>query len=331
MGDPKDHSGPSEDTGRAEKGTEPVGYSQSQETSGDSASAGLIVGVGASAGGLEAFSELLRNLPATTGMAFVLVQHLDPHHESILADLLGNYTRMPVVQVHADVHVKPDCVYVIPPNATMVVVDGTLRVNRPSPERSYQRKPIDAFFTSLAENMHNLAIGVVLSGAASDGTLGLKAIKAEGGITFAQDDTAKFDGMPRSAIAAGVVDFVFPPQRIAQELAALARHPMSGPTPQQLFDDSHAMDKVLATVRRRTGVDFRLYKQATVQRRLARRMAVQNNRDPGGLPRPSAARFRRGRCPFRRSAHQSYRILSRRPRIRGTQAGSFSFSHERPF
>ena len=130
-----------------------LGPQQAKESGGESASAGLIVGVGASAGGLEALSELLRNLPASTGMAFVLVQHLDPHHESILADLLGNYTRMPVMQVHGDVPVKPDRVYVIPPNATMVIVDGTLRLSRPAQDLSYQRRPIDAFLVSLAENM----------------------------------------------------------------------------------------------------------------------------------------------------------------------------------
>ena len=241
----------------------------------ESESSGLIVGIGASAGGLEAFSELLRNLPAQTGMAFVLVQHLDPHHESVLADLLGNYTRMPVIQVRDDVRVEPDHVYVIPPNATMVIVGGILRVHRPAQELSHQRRAIDTFLTSLAESMHNRAIGVVLSGAASDGTLGLKAIKAEGGITFAQDATAKFDGMPRSAIGAGYVDFVLPPKRIAEELATIGRHPLTGPTLEQLLDDLPTIDKILEVLRKRTGVDFRLYKQPTVHRRLARRMVLQ--------------------------------------------------------
>ena len=237
--------------------------------------AGLIVGIGASAGGLEAFSELLRNLPPQTGMAFVLVQHLDPHHESILADLLANYTRMPVIQVLDDVHVEPNRVYVIPPNATMAIADGVLRLSRPAQQLPHQRRAIDTFFTSLAENMHSRAIGVVLSGAASDGTLGLKAIKAEGGITFAQDATAKFDGMPRNAIGAGVVDFVLPPKRIAEELATIANHPIAAPTLEQLLDDFPTIDKILETLRKRTGVDFRLYKQPTVHRRLARRMAVR--------------------------------------------------------
>ncbi|HZY71745.1 MAG TPA: chemotaxis protein CheB, partial [Edaphobacter sp.] len=236
---------------------------------------GLIVGIGASAGGLEACSDLLRSLPATTGMTFVLVQHLDPHHESILAELLGNYTRMPVIQVQDGVHVEPDRVYVIPPNATMVLLDGSLSVSRPLEALSHRRRPIDQFFVSLAETMRNRAIGVILSGAASDGTLGLKAIKAEGGITFAQDATAKFDGMPRNAIAAGVVDFVLAPKRIAEELTRLAHHTISGFAPEALLGESPVMEKILALVHSRVGIDFRMYKQGTVQRRVARRLAVR--------------------------------------------------------
>jgi two-component system CheB/CheR fusion protein len=189
-------------------------------------------------------------LPARTGIAFVLVQHLDPNHESILAELLGNFTAMTVMQVHSELPVRPDHVYVIPPNATMVIVDGILRVSRPVQERSYRRKPIDAFFVSLAENMRDQAIGVILSGADSDGTLGLEAIKAEGSITFAQNDTAKFDAMPRSAIAAGAVDFVLAPQGIAHELAVLARHRIPRPVAGQLFGDSAAMDEILEMDRR---------------------------------------------------------------------------------
>jgi two-component system CheB/CheR fusion protein len=274
------------------EGDTPAGRAEEDGGGNPAPESGVIVGVGASAGGLEAFSELLRNLPTTTRMTFVLVQHLDPHHESILAELLGNYTRMPVVQVQDGVHVEPDRVYVIPPNATMVLLDGSLRVSRPAQELSHRRRPIDEFFVSLAENMHNRAIGVILSGAASDGTLGLKAIKAEGGITFAQDTTARFDGMPRNAIAAGVVDFVLPPRRIADELARLAHHPMSVPAPETLLGDSSAMQRILAVVRSRAGIDFRLYKQATVQRRVARRIALRTvitledyldiiQRDPG--------------------------------------------------
>jgi two-component system CheB/CheR fusion protein len=165
-----------------------------------------IVAVGASAGGLEAFSEMLRALPTDTGMAFVLVQHLDPNHESILAELLSSRTTMPVCLIQDQVKVKSNQVYVIPPDKTMVVDGEKLTLTARGDPPNY--KPIDIFFTSVAKVRGAGSIGVVLSGTASDGTLGLEAIKAAGGVTFAQDPTAKFDSMPRSAIAAGVVDFV---------------------------------------------------------------------------------------------------------------------------
>ena len=157
-------------------------------------------------------------------MAFVLVQHLDPHHESAFAGLLSVKTPMPVLQVQCDTPVQPDRIYVIPPNSLMVIADRVLSL-KPRDERADHHLPIDTFFASLAEDRRTSAIGVVLSGTASDGTLGLKAIKNEGGITFAQDHSAKFDSMPRNAIAAGAVDFVLSPRLIAKELAAIARHP----------------------------------------------------------------------------------------------------------
>jgi two-component system, chemotaxis family, CheB/CheR fusion protein len=230
---------------------------------------GWIVGIGASAGGLEAFSELLKNLPTNTGMAFVVVQHLDPRHTSILAELLGSLTRLRVIQVHGEMPVEPDHVYVIPPNAIMVIENRILKLNPPAQDPSRQRRPIDVFLTSLADDAHNCAIGVVLSGALSDGTLGLKAIKAEGGITFAQDGTAKFEDMPRSAISAGVVDFILSPRRIAQELVAIAQHPLRAQPVENLLEDRPTLDRILRYLRKRSGVDF-----ATIQRRLARRMLV---------------------------------------------------------
>ena len=187
-----------------------------------------IVGVGASAGGLEAFRSLLQELPAKTGMAFVLVQHLDPEHESLLTRLLSHATRMPVTEVTEGVAVEPDHVYVIPPNKALGIRNGVLHLlarRRQDPKHM----PVDAFFHSLAENEGSRAIGVILSGVASDGTLGLAAIKAAGGITFAQDSkSAKYDGMPRSAIAAGCVDFVLPPEGIARELKRISLHPYLG-------------------------------------------------------------------------------------------------------
>jgi two-component system CheB/CheR fusion protein len=189
-----------------------------------------IVGVGASAGGLEAFRELLTQLPLDSGMGFVFIQHLDPQHESALTDLLQRATKLPVQEVTNNLRVEPNHVYVIPPNRNMGITAGALTL-RPRPPGRTPARSIDAFFEALAEDQRERAIGVVLSGTASDGTIGLEAIKAEGGITFAQDDSARYDSMPRSAVAAGCVDFVLSPEQIAGELARIARHPAiaSGP------------------------------------------------------------------------------------------------------
>jgi len=183
-----------------------------------------IAGVGASAGGLEALTELLRHLPVDTGMGFVVVQHLDPQHESALTTLLSRATRMPVSEVTTDLRVEPDHIYVIPPNTQMEINGGVLKLTPRSKVRGATRS-IDFFFESLASDQRERAIGVVLSGTASDGTQGLEAIRAEGGVTFAQDESAKYDSMPRSAIAAGVVDFVLAPEAMAAELGRIAQHP----------------------------------------------------------------------------------------------------------
>lgn len=183
-----------------------------------------IVGVGASAGGLEAFTLLLKALPADTGMAFVLIQHLDPAHESELSKLLAKATVMPTATVKNKQRVEPNHVYVIPPNANLAIAKGVLKLE-PRPKGGAPHHAIDFFFESLAQDQRERAIGVVLSGTATDGTQGLEAIKAEDGITFAQDDSAKYDSMPRSAVAAGCADFVLSPTKIAQELARIAEHP----------------------------------------------------------------------------------------------------------
>lgn len=182
------------------------------------------MGVGASAGGFEAFRELLSHLPADTGMAFVLVQHLDPHHESALTELLQRVTVLPVHEVTDRMPVEPNHVFVIPPNRELSIVGGVLTL-RARPQTRTPTRSIDTFFKSLAEDQRERAIGVILSGTATDGTLGLEAIKAEGGITFAQDGSAKYDSMPRSAVAAGCVDFELAPAQIAEELARIATHP----------------------------------------------------------------------------------------------------------
>ena len=183
-----------------------------------------IVGIGASAGGLEAFSALLKQLPLDTGMGFVLVQHLDPVHDSALTQLLGRATSLPVHEVTNNLRVEPNHVYVIPPNRALSITAGVLKL-APRPKTRTPQRSIDFFFEALASDQGDHAIGVILSGTANDGTVGLEAIKAEGGITFAQDDSARYDSMPRSAVAAGSVDFVLSPEDIAAELARIARHP----------------------------------------------------------------------------------------------------------
>ena len=183
-----------------------------------------IVGVGASAGGLEAFTKLLSHLALDTGMGFVLVQHLDPVHESALTQLLARATALPVQDVTNHMLVEPNHVYVIPPNTDLSIEAGVLML-QPRDMARIPARSIDFFFESLAADQHERAIGVILSGTASDGTIGLEAIKAEGGITFAQDDSAKYDSMPRSAVAAGCVDFELSPAGIADELRRLAIHP----------------------------------------------------------------------------------------------------------
>ncbi len=184
-----------------------------------------IVGIGASAGGLEAFTELLKHLPTDSGLGFVLVQHLDPQHESALTQLLARATAMPVHEVTNNLKVEPNHVYIIPPNTSLGIAQGVLTLKPRPPNRGPSRS-IDSFFESLAQDQQERAIGVILSGTASDGTIGLETIKAEGGIAFAQDESAKYDSMPRSAIAAGCVDFVLSPENIAKELVRIARHPL---------------------------------------------------------------------------------------------------------
>ncbi|HYZ87080.1 MAG TPA: chemotaxis protein CheB, partial [Bryobacteraceae bacterium] len=237
-----------------------------------------IVGIGASAGGLEAFGQLLAAMPEKTGMAFVLVQHLDPQHESLLPDLLAPLTKMQVITVSDGVTVKPDHVYVIPPNKSMELKDGTLRLAAREPGLHL---PIDIFFRSLADVQGSRAIGVVLSGNASDGSLGVRAIKAECGITFAQDElTARFGGMPRNAIATGAVDYVLSPAAIAKELASLARHPYLIPSQpgdarsETLPEGESELRRIFAILHASTKVDFTHYKGTTVRRRIGRRMMM---------------------------------------------------------
>jgi two-component system CheB/CheR fusion protein len=238
-----------------------------------------IVGVGASAGGLEAFTQFLKALGPGTERGYVLVQHLDPSHESALTELLAKATEMPVREVTDATAVGPNHVYVIPPNVDMIIAEGILRLT-PRTETRGHHMPIDRFLRSLAEDQGSNAIGIILSGTASDGTLGLAAIKAEGGITFAQDEkSAKFDGMPQSAIVAGCVDFVLPPDAIAGELARIRAHPYLAPSSSSrraelVPDGDPQLKDILHLLRTANAVDFSDYKPATVKRRILRRMAL---------------------------------------------------------
>ncbi|WP_171020235.1 chemotaxis protein CheB [Hydrogenophaga sp. 2FB] len=237
-----------------------------------------IVGIGASAGGLEAFTQFLRALPLDTGMAFVLVQHLSPTHDSALAQILSRATRMPVMEVHDQSVVEPNHVYVIPPNRCMGIVGGMLQLE--PREKAGHTRVVDHFFRALAEERRHQAIGIVLSGNANDGTHGLEAIKAEGGITFAQDDSAQCDGMPHSAIASGCVDLVMSPEQIAQEVARIAWHFDSvSAFSMSESDGKPRLDRVLQLLHRATGVDFAQYKFNTVFRRITRRMVLQKQSD----------------------------------------------------
>jgi len=239
-----------------------------------------IVGIGASAGGLAAFEAFFSGMPVDTDpdMAFVLVQHLAPDHKSILTDLIRRYTRMQVSEVEDGMVVQPNCAYIIPPNRDMAFLHGALQLLEPGAPRG-QRLPIDYFFRSLAQDQRERAIGIVLSGTGSDGTLGVRAIKGEGGMIMAQNpESTEYDGMPRSAIATGLVDYELPPAEMPTQLIAYATHAF-GKLPRtlpvsSLTADEQALKRVFILLRSQVGHDFSQYKPSSIRRRIERRMAV---------------------------------------------------------
>ena len=235
-----------------------------------------IVGLGTSAGGLEALEHFLRHVPKNSGLALVIVQHLDPTRKGIMPELLQRATGMKVIQVKDRTLVQPNCVYVIPPNKDMSLLHGVLHLLEPTSPRGL-RLPIDFFLRSLAEDRQEHSIGVILSGMGSDGTLGLRAIKEKGGVVLVQDPaTAKFDGMPRSAIDAGLADIVAPVDDLpARILAFLQRTPASRASDAPLEDKTQsALEKTIILLRTHTGHDFSLYKRNTLHRRIERRMGI---------------------------------------------------------
>jgi len=240
-----------------------------------------VAGIGASAGGLEVFQLLLADLPADSGLAIVFVSHLDPKHHSMLAEILAQATAMPVSEAAEGMPVEANHVYVMPANADLTIAHGVLRL-APRTQTPGFHMPIDRFLRSLAEECRSGAIGVVLSGTGSDGSAGLEAVKAAGGVTFAQDRaSAKFAAMPQAAVSTGCVDFVLPPKCIAAELARIGRHPYMAnavsaePEPAPAADEER-FGAILALLRGATGIDFSLYRETMVKRRILRRLALCN-------------------------------------------------------
>jgi two-component system, chemotaxis family, CheB/CheR fusion protein len=243
-----------------------------------------IVAIGASAGGLEAITELLGSLPSNSGMAYIAVQHLNPDHESLLAEILAKKTSLPVMEIQEDLEVERDHIYLIAPNTTITLVDNIIRV---APRASGVHHPADILFTSVAQDRADLAVGIILSGGDGDGALGVQAIKQAGGITFAQEpDSARFPSMPQASIDTGCVDFVQRPSEIARELLRLGRHPYlrvgsdgSGlaedPGETAPASEEASLRRIFRRLRSAHGVDFSHYKRSTIRRRLQRRMAFK--------------------------------------------------------
>jgi len=235
-----------------------------------------IVGIGASAGGLEALEQFLRQVPQESGIAFVIVQHLDPTHKDLMPELLQRTTGMKVFQVRDRMRVKPNCVYVIPPNKDMSILHGVLHLFEPTAPRGL-RLPIDFFLRSLAEDRQERSVGVILSGMGSDGTMGIRAIKEKAGVVLVQEPaSAKFDSMPRSAIAAGLADMVAPAEDLPGKIIDYLRHVLIIAKTEFPIEekDQSALEKVLILLRAKTGHDFSMYKKNTVYRRIERRMGI---------------------------------------------------------
>ncbi len=236
-----------------------------------------VVGVGASAGGLEALINFFEAMSSDGGMAFVVVQHLSPDHKSLMGELLAKHTDMEILPVTDGIRVRPNCIYLSPPQKNLNLFNGALLLITPPPNRVLNL-PIDAFFCSLAEDQEENAIGIILSGTGSDGTRGIQAIKKAGGMVMVQDErSAKFDGMPRSAIQTGLVDYVLRPEDMPETLLSFTRHPLIAgkrrETP-SIASEETDMTKIIAMLRGKTGVDFTYYKQSTIVRRIERRMGI---------------------------------------------------------
>ncbi|MDP3105834.1 MAG: chemotaxis protein CheB, partial [Candidatus Methanoperedens sp.] len=234
-----------------------------------------VVGIGASAGGLEAIEKLFSNMPYDSGMAFVIIMHFDPTSKSVMVEILKRYTKMEVYQAEDGMKINPNSVYIIPPNKDMAILHGTLQLLEPTVSRGI-RHPIDFFFRSLSEDCKEKAICIILSGTGTEGTLGLKAIKGEGGMVMVQDVTsAAYDGMPASAIATGFADYVLYPEKMPEQLLNYITQPyIKGTHEVAVIKQIAPLQKIFVLIRDRTGHDFSLYKETTINRRIERRMNV---------------------------------------------------------
>jgi two-component system, chemotaxis family, CheB/CheR fusion protein len=234
------------------------------------------IGIGASAGGLEALEQFFKNMPADSGLSFVVVQHLSPDYKSLMVELLSKHTKMKVLRAEDAMKVMPNCIYLIPPRKNLTIFHNKLFLTEQLPQHSINL-PIDIFFRSLADDFGDRAIGIILSGTGSDGTLGIRAIKGTGGMAMVQDDnSAKFDGMPKSAIATGLVDYILPADKMPAELLKFIKHPLSLHTEEksETYSDENMLGKVMAIIRNQVGVDFTYYKPNTIIRRLERRITI---------------------------------------------------------
>jgi len=239
-----------------------------------------VVGLGASAGGLEALRDFFAAVPAESGAAFVVIQHLAPTHRSQMVELLATHTTVPVSQIEDGVMIQPDHIYVIPPGKWVKIFRGRLLLS--DPQKRAPILPIDYFFRSLAEDCGELAIGIALSGTGSDGTLGVRAIKEAGGTVMVQDEgSAKFSAMPDSAGATGLADYVLPPAAMARELLLFIRHPLVAQMKEAALKVGETtMQKILSLIHEQTGIDFTSYKQSTVARRVQRRIGIAQLANP---------------------------------------------------
>ena len=242
----------------------------------------LVIGIGASAGGLEALQQFFGYMPPNSGLSFVVVQHLSPDYKSLMADILGKHTEMTVCQAEDNMAVEPDTVYLIPPKKYITIKEGKLVLSEYAP--GTLNHPIDVFFASLAEEKKEHSIVVVLSGTGSDGTNGVKVVKEHGGLVIAQDpESAKFDGMPRSVINTGLADFVLSPEEIAEEVLNFSNTPQllrplrgDGLLSEEdaLFSEEETLSHIYTILKNASGIDFTYYKRSTILRRIERRMLV---------------------------------------------------------